>query len=74
MLVFMLRALGTARIAHLRACLTEVSCEVAVARHEARDETARRGTVRVEPYALGHHLHVILFQARRSAMVAGIGA
>jgi hypothetical protein len=74
MLMVVPRAFRTARFAHTRACSTKLSCEVAAARDQARDEAARRGTVDVEPYALCHHLHVIFFQARRSAAVTGVGA
>jgi len=68
------RAFRTARFAHTRACSTKLSCELAAARDQARDEAAGRGTVDVEPYALCHHLHVIFLQARRSAAVTGVGA
>jgi len=74
MLMLMLRAFRSACFAHIGAYSTEVSSEVAGARDEARHQAARRGAVHVEPYAVRHHLHVILFQARRGAMVAGIGA
>lgn len=79
MLCLVPRALVATCFTELGAGLTQRSCELAAARHEACREPANLRAIHIECDALAHHLDIILTQActctdiaRQGAGIAGI--
>jgi hypothetical protein len=70
MLRLVLRAFVAASLADLGAQLQDGAGASAAARHRCSGQLADGGAIDVQRDAPGHHLHVILGQARRGAVVA----
>lgn len=74
MRMLVLGAFLSARVAHLGAQLAHALGELTASRHEAGSQTADCRAVHIERDTPRHHLDVLLSQARRSAVIAGVGA
>ena len=74
MLGLVLRALVAARLTDLRAQTAQLAGVIRSARHERSGKTADRGAIDIQCDAPRHHLHILFFETRSHAMVAGGGA
>ena len=70
----MLCTFVAAGLADHRANPAHILGERTAPRHEARRKAAEGGAVHVQCNALGHHLHILFFEASRGAMIASVCA
>jgi hypothetical protein len=74
MIVVMLRALFSARVADLGAYVTNAFREVGAASHLTCRQQANVGAAPIELDAASHHFHIVFVQACGRAVFAGDGA
>jgi hypothetical protein len=74
MIVLVLAAFLTARVADFRAEFTDLLSELRATRHLSHGKGTYVGAAAVQLNAAGHHLDILLLQTRRRAVFTGLHA